>query len=433
MTIVQIAPLLNEELFQYIWQHRLFNISSLHTAEGEPVQILQTGLLNHNDGPDFSNARLKIGKTVWAGNVELHLKTSDWYRHNHQHDMRYKNVILHVVFEHDLEEGTTDGIPVLELQSVIPKMVLNKYAKMKHSADFVPCANMIAGVERLAWRSWKDRLLVERLELRADMMKEWLSKSKNNWEECCYWSIAYSYGMPVNGDSFLRLAQSLPYTLLMRNKHDLLQLEALLFGQAGMLEGPFVDAYPARLQSEYAFLKRKYQLLSLMPHQWRWLRMRPASFPSIRLASLAVLMKQGRELFARLLEIKDLRHIQQLLSIQPEGYWKDHYRFDTTASVMRRPGVQMARNVLINSVLPLLYLYGREHGLPEYQERALGMMESLPAEENHVLEGWKEIGVLAGDAADSQALLHLKQYYCQEKKCLQCAIGAKLLKTCIAL
>lgn len=433
MTIVQIAPLLTEELFQYIWKHRLFTISNLHTIDGEAVHLLQQGVLNSNDGPDFSNSRLRIGNTIWAGNVELHLKTSDWYRHNHQRDLRYRNVILHVVFEHDLEETTTQGIPILELQSAIPKMLLHRYAKLKHSGDFVPCAGNVAAVERLTWRSWKDRLLVERMEKRADMMKEWLKKSHNNWEECCYWAIAYSYGMPVNGEAFLRLAQSLPYTMLMRNKHNLAQLEALLFGQAGMLEGPFTDEYPLDLQAEYSFLKRKYHLLSLLPHQWRWLRMRPSSFPSVRLASLAVLIQQGRDLFARLLEMKDLQQFQQVLFVQPEGYWKDHYRFDTPAVIMRRPGIMVTRNVIINSILPLLYLYGREKRLPEYQERALGMMETLPAEENSVMEGWKKVGVLAGDAADSQALLQLKQYYCEEKRCLQCAIGCKLLRTGIAL
>jgi hypothetical protein len=276
-------------------------------------------------------------------------------------------------------------------------------------------------------------MLVERMEARADVMKQWLARNRNNWEECCFWALAYSFGMPVNGEPFLRLAQSLPYTLLIRNKHNLLQLEALLFGQAGMLEGRFEDEYPGTLQAEYVFLKRKYNLLSLLPHQWKWLRMRPSSFPSIRIACLASLLQQGRHLFSRLLEVEKLADFQQLLHVKPSGYWEDHYRFDVPAASMRRPGGLMIRNVLINSVLPLLYLYGREKGLPEYQEKALRLMEELPAEENSEMTGWKGIGIDINGAADSQALLQLKHHYCQEKRCLHCAIGGKLLKTGIQL
>ncbi|SFE12243.1 Protein of unknown function [Chitinophaga sp. CF118] len=427
-TVVNVIPLLTEELFQHIWKFRLFTQSGLTTLDGQPLQILHPGIHNNHAGPDFTAARIRIDQTLWAGNIELHLKTSDWYRHRHQHNQQYENVILHVVFNNDVKELTTGGIPCIELQQFVPKMLFERFIRLRESADLVPCGKMAARVPYIIWEKWKERLLAERLERKANRLQSWLLCNRYNWEEVCYWAVAESFGLPVNGEAFLQLAQSLPYNLLMRHQQSIFHLEALLFGQAGMLEGNFKDEYPLRLQQEYNYMRHKYQLQPLSGYLWKWLRMRPSSFPTIRIACLAALLQKGSHLFSKILETNDLARFEQLISVQPSLYWQQHYRFDVPARNVRNPGLKAAQSVLINSVLPLLYLYGQEKMKYCYQEKAIDFMNLLPAEENRVIREWGELGVKAKSAQDSQALLQLKNNYCQEKKCLQCAIGAKLLK-----
>lgn len=423
-----VNPLLTEELFQHIWQFRLFRQAGLATLEGEPVQIVHPGHHNRHAGPDFTAAQVRIGNTLWAGNIELHLSTSGWYRHGHQHNRQYGNVILHVVFEHDTAALQTDGIPCLELQQRIPKLLLRRYEQLQEAAAFVPCAGSARRVPALVWQGWKERLLIERWERKAAALQAWLLHNRYNWEEACYWAVAQSFGTPVNGIPFLQLAQSLPYNLLIRHKHSLLQLEALLFGQAGMLQEGLQGAYPQQLQQEYAYLRHKYRLQPIAPHAWKWLRMRPAAFPTIRIASLAALLHQGHHLFSRILDAEHVADLEKLFLAQPSEYWQQHYRFDVPVARTQRPGQQAVHNILINTVLPLLYLYGREKGMPYYQERALALIGQLPPENNHVTAGWEETGICPGNALDSQALLQLKQHYCNEKQCLRCAVGAKLLR-----
>ncbi len=427
--IVSISPLLTEELFQHIWQFRLFSNSNLTTTEGEPVQVLYPGLHNHHAGPDFTAAKIRIGATLWAGNVELHLRTSDWYRHGHQHNGQYSNVILHVVFEHDVEFYDTSKMPpCVELQQHIPKMLLRRYDTLRQEAGFIPCEYAAAQVPDLIWHNWKERLLVERWERKTATLQAWLLQTKQNWEEVCYLAVAHSFGMPVNETAFVQLAQSLPHNLLARHRPSLMQLEALLFGQAGMLQDTFADAYPQELQKEYAYLRHKYKLQPIPVHLWKWLRMRPASFPTLRLAGLAALLHQSPNLFSRILEAESITALEQLFTVQPSAYWQEHYRFDGPPTQTRCPGRLAVRNVLINTILPILFLYGREKSMSYYQDRALEFMETLPAEENKISQGWEDIGVKQHNALDSQALLQLKQQYCDGKQCLKCAIGAKLLR-----
>lgn len=426
--VVNVSPLLTEELFQYIWKLRLFTQTGLTTLDGLPLQILHTGIHNNNAGPDFTAARIRIGDTLWAGNVELHLKTSDWYRHGHQHNQQYDNVVLHVVFQNDMQELTTDGIPCLELQQQVPKMVLDRFARLNESAAFIPCGKSAGNVPYLVWEKWKERLLAERLERRADRFQSWLLCNRYNWEEVCYWALAESIGLPVNREAFLQLAQSLPYNLVLRHQHSIFHLEALLFGQAGMLEQVFREEYPVRLQQEYNYMKHKYRLQPLSGHLWKWLRMRPSSFPTIRIASLAGLLHKGSHLFSRILETDHLAGFEQLISIQPSLYWQQHYRFDVPIGKARFPGQKALHSILINAVLPLLYMYGREKRQYRYQERAVDLLNMIPAESNHVISGWQELNVEVKTAHDSQALLELKHSYCNEKRCLECAVGVKLLK-----
>ncbi|SDF98704.1 DUF2851 family protein [Chitinophaga filiformis] len=432
MTIVNVDPLLAEELFQHIWQFRLFTQSALTTLEGEPLHIEHPGQHNRHAGPDFTAARIRIGETLWVGNVELHLKTSDWFRHGHQHDLQYRNVILHVVFEHDMKGGTTNGIPILELQPAVPKLLLQRYESLRQSAAFVPCAAQVTDVPSLIWTCWKDRLLVERLEQKADTFKGWLLQTQYDWEEVCFRAIARAAGMPVNGEAFLHLAQSLPYRLLARQQHDLTYLEALLFGQAGMLDDTATDPYIRGLQREYHYLQHKYHFTPLAAGHWKWLRMRPASFPSMKIAFLAALLHKVPHLFSRMLDAPDAACLEKLLQVRPSDYWQTHYKFGKPVSRTQMPGTRAIHNILINTLLPLLYLYGREKGDTRYQEKAIAFLRQLRAEENHVMTGWNALNIKADSAGQSQALLQLKQYYCDEKHCLKCAVGARLLRSDIA-
>lgn len=425
---MSVNPLLTEELFQHIWQFRLFSQEGLTTVSGEKVQVMHPGQHNQHEGPDFTAARLRIGDTLWMGNVELHLKTSDWFRHGHQHNPRYSNIILHVVFEHDIAAPVAPYTPCIVLQEHIPKLLLKRYEQLRQSLRFVPCAFGAAKVPLLTWYSWKERLLAERWERKTSNMQAWLVYNKYNWEEVCYWAVAQSFGTPVNALPFLQLAQSLPHHLLIRHRPGLMQLEALLFGQAGLLKGAFIEEYPRQLQEEYHYLQHKYQLKPLVPHAWNWLRMRPASFPSMRIATFAGLLHQSSHLFSRILETETIAALEQLFSVQPSAYWQTHYRFDHPVEKTSRPARLAVHNILINTVLPLLFLYGQQKGIREYQEKALHLLSQLPAEENKITAGWHTMGVPQRCALESQALLQLKQYYCDEKRCLQCAIGTKLLR-----
>jgi hypothetical protein len=483
MTIVPVDPIMSEELFQHIWQFRLFTQSGLSTLEGDPVQIDHPGQLNRHAGPDFTAARIRIGNTLWVGNVELHLKTSDWFRHGHQYNVQYRNVVLHIVFEHDVAGENTHGIPILELRYCIPKLLLQRYEWLRQSRAFVPCAGSVAEVPPLVWTGWKDRLLIERLEQRADAMKVWLLQTQYDWEEVCYRALARGAGMPVNGETFLELVRSLPYKMLLRHQHNLLQLEALLFGQAGMLEGEngdladddrelkrediallgkknrstggdevdlirqsavdhrimgtgketeTPDNYMMYLQQEYAYLRHKYKLVPMDGQRWKWLRMRPASFPTMKIAALAGLLHRHTHLFSAILDAADVPALVKLLDVALSGYWQTHYRFGKPVARTRMPGRRAVHNMLINTVLPLLYVYGREKKDSYYQEKAVTLMRQLPPEDNHLIRAWKTLHVGAGSAGETQALLQLKQTYCEEKRCLHCAVGARLVRSGIA-
>ncbi|MCW3463651.1 DUF2851 family protein [Chitinophaga nivalis] len=424
---MRVNPPLTEELFQHIWEFRLFQQEHLFTTDGEPVQIIYPGLHNHHDGPDFTGAKIRISHTLWVGHVELHLRTSDWFRHRHDQQQQYQRIILHVVFRHDMPGREAVNAPCLELQQYIPKLLLHRYEVLRRSAAFIPCAGRAAQVPLLTWLSWKERMLAERWERKMNALRAWLLLNKYNWEEVCYWAVAQSFGMPVNALPFLQVAQSLPYPVLMRYRHQSLHIEALLFGQAGMLEEDFADVYALQLQHEFMHLQHKYRLLPMAGHLWNWLRLRPAAFPTIRLATFGALLQQTSHLFSRILEAPDVTTLEQLFLVQPSAYWHTHYRFGHTVDKTLRPGRQAVYGILINTVLPLLFLYGQQQNLKYYQEKALHFLQQLPAENNKITKGWRQLGVHQENALESQALLQLKQYYCDEKRCLQCAIGAKII------
>ncbi|MBC9930389.1 DUF2851 family protein [Chitinophaga qingshengii] len=424
---MHVTPPLSEALFQHIWKCRLYRQEGLVTTNGEAIQVIHPGTHNHHSGPDFTGARIKIGTVLWAGPVELHLRSSDWYRHGHAGNAQYGQIILHVVYVHDLPAGIGGYIRCLELQPYISNLLLQRYEELRLSAAFVPCSAHAGRVPPLVWASWQDRLLAQRWERRQQELLHWLSLNRYDWEETCYWAVARSYGAPVNAPAFLALAQSLPYRLLQQYLDQPLATEALLFGQAGLLEDTFSDVYPLQLQREYRRLQMQHRLEPLPAHSWRWLRMRPPSFPSIRIATLAALLQRHRRLFAGMLDVAARRELEQLFFVHPSPYWRSHYRFQHLVAQTRLPGRQALHAVLINSVLPLLHLYGRCWHRPDYQELALTLLQELPPEDNHIIRAWEQLGVPAGQALGTQAMLELKQQYCEQKRCLECAVGTRIL------
>ena len=417
---------MTERLLQYIWQFQYFNKSELATAEGEALQIIHQGNYNTDQGPDFSAATIKIGDTTWAGSIELHLHSSDWKNHKHSGDDNYKNVVLHVVWQHD----TPDALPfsTLILQDKVSKFLLVKYDELLNANSFIPCEKMIHQVNELTWVSWKERLLVERLQHKSAITFNFLKKNNNHWEETFWWMVAKNFGIKVNSDAFEKIAQSISINILAKHKNQIHQLEALLFGQAGLLNSNFSEDYPRLLQKEYQFLKAKYQLQKIEAPLF-FLRMRPANFPSVRLAQLAMLVHGSLHLFTAVKESKTIADIKALLYVTANDYWHYHYMFEEKSAFKKKNlGTQMIDNILINTVIPVLFAFGQYHKENSYKDKALQWLLELNAEKNNVTNGFVALGIENKNAFDSQSLIQLKNDYCNKKRCLDCAVGNALLK-----
>lgn len=422
---------MKEELLHYVWRMQRFDCTNLLTTQGQKINIIQFGDHNQNAGPDFTHARIQIGDTLWAGHVEMHLKASDWMKHGHQSDPAYHNVILHVVLEEDIPITHPDGttIPCLEIQSRIPQKVAKLYKGLQHNSSWIPCQKLIDEVPPITRQLWLDRLLVERIESRCIYIKQRLEENKFDWEACLYQCLARSFGVKVNGDAFEQLANVLPFSIVRKHQHSLLQTEALFFGQAGLLSQSFSESYPLHLQREYRFLAHKFQLKPMPIVYWKFLRMRPANFPTIRLAQMAKLYHQTAHLFSKVLAVRSLKEVENLFDIQLSGYWKEHYLFGKTSRPkVKRLGKSTIHILTINTIAPILFLYGKEKDLPAYCELALQLLESIPPEVNHLITKWENMGFKPTNAYQSQAMLELYKSYCQPKNCLTCAIGSAILK-----
>jgi Protein of unknown function (DUF2851) len=415
-----------EKLLQYIWQFQYFNTSELQTTAGEKLQIIFPGKLNTNQGPDFLNAQIKIDNTILAGSVELHVKASQWNEHGHSKDSNYRNVVLHVVFENDLPQSS---IPVLELQPCISNLLLDRYSDLMNSSSFIPCSHSVSEIKEITWLSWKERLLAERLTRKAGMVFQFLEENHAHWEESFWWTLARNFGAKVNSDAFETIARSISVSILARHKNQIHQLEALLFGQAGLLNQNFKEDYPQLLQREYDFLKKKYGLkpVQLPVH---FLRMRPGNFPTIRLAQLAVLVQNSAHLFSKVLEMDKVTTIRKLFDITANDYWHYHYRFDEGSAFKKKSiGKDMIDNVIINTIVPVLFAYGLYHKEERFKSKALLWLEELSPEINSITKGFVGLKLTNNSAFDSQAFIELKTRYCDHKHCLKCVIGNALLKT----
>lgn len=422
---------MRESFLHFLWRTRRFNAQNLLTTQVQSIEIQVLGEQNTNAGPDFFNARLRIGDTNWAGNVEMHLRSSEWHTHGHSNDPAYDNVILHVVMEEDQPILRSNGerIPCLELKGRIPPKLLENYERLEHEQAWIPCEHFFQQVPEIVRLNWLDRLLVERLELKTNAIAEALKATNNHWEEAFYRMIARNFGLKVNMEPFEALARSLPLLTLSKHKSSLLQVEALLFGQAGFLAENQVDDWPKELAREYQHLALKHGLSPLSLNQWKFLRLRPANFPTVRLAQFAALIHQSAHLFSKIMEARNLRELENLFQIQPSLYWKNHFQFNKPSIHRDKPlGRDFIHLLVINTIVPFLFHYGKSKDLEEPQKRALALLEELPPESNVILEGWSILGVNARNAFQTQALIHLKTRYCDQKRCLECAIGTSILK-----
>ena len=421
----QIKNILTERLLQFIWQYQYFNRENLLLTNGDSLDIIHPGQLNTNQGPDFTEARIRINNTVWIGNIELHIKEEDWNRHSHAVDPNYQNVILHVIWE---EKDCKTGLPTLCLGDRVAKTLLKRYEQLMIDPSFVPCANSIKEVPALSWTNWKERILIERLQHKTKLINEYLAQSNHHWEELFWWMLARNYGIRVNADAFEAIARSLPLTVLAKHKNQLNQLEALLFGQAGMLFRKFDEQYPEMLRKEYIFLKRKYNLrqISLPIHL---LRMRPQNFPTVRLAQLAMMINQSSHLFSGIREMDSIADLRKVLSVVANDYWHYHYLFDQPSSFKpKKLGEEMITNIIINTIVPVLFAYGMHNKNENYVQKALQWLSELPAENNLIIRNWELLGVKVKAASDTQALIELKSAYCDVKRCLECAVGGWIMK-----
>jgi hypothetical protein len=390
---------------------------------------MDKGMHNENQGPDFLNAKIKIGDTILAGNIELHIHSSDWFRHRHASDSNYNNIILHLVWKHDIAGNKIQQYPVVELQPYVSNMMLQQYAVMMEQFSFIPCENQIRSVSALVLQNWKERILIERLEQKTTNILASLKKNNWNWEETFWQKLARSFGGTVNGDALEAMAIQTPHLLLAKNKIAVVKLESILMGQAGMLNGTFEDNYAVMLQKEYKYLQKKYRL-TMSPFAPQYLRMRPFGFPSIRLSQLAALIFRSSHLFSKILDCSAYKELLQFFDVQANDYWNHHYKLDDAASAYQEKhlGTGMVHHILINTVAPMVFSYGIYKKDESFKQKALQWLEALPAEENKIIKEFKKIFIKSRSAADSQAWLQLKDHYCNQKRCLQCAIGAAVLK-----
>ncbi len=421
---------MNERLLQFIWQFQYFNNMELQTTDHEHVTVIQPGKLNTNQGPDFLEAKVRIGNNIWVGNLELHIYTSDWIKHRHDRDKNYANVILHVVWRDDMVVKVANGspLPTIELHNRVPKLLLDRYESLMKQDLFIPCSPFLPVLDDMKWIAWKERIAVERLQRKSADILILLKVANNHWEELFWWKLAANFGIKVNAEIFQTIAQSISINILAKHKNQLHQLEALLLGQANLLNGDYDEDYPQMLQKEYNFLKKKYKLqhLQLQPH---FLRMRPANFPTIRLAQLAMLVNHSSHLFSNIKELESINEIMDLFAVTANDYWHYHYQFDEQVDFHPKPlGKEMIGNIIINTIVPILFANGLHLKDEMLKMKALRWLSELAPEKNTITNKWTVYKVSNKNALESQALIELKNNYCNERRCLQCAVGNVVMR-----
>jgi len=419
---------MKEEFLHYIWKYKLYQNKKLQTHTGEPVEIINHGIHNFDSGPDFFNAKIRIGDTIWVGNVEMHIKSSDWNLHNHNTDKAYDNVILQVVVNHDVNVLRTNGQEIPTLQIKFNNDLLNNYQSLIKKDTWAACEDYLDSVDRFKLNVWLEKLTIERLEQKSDRINNILAQVNNSWETAFYYQLARNFGFKLNSDPFELLAKSLALNTISKHKDNLFQIEALLFGQAGFLDEIDGDEYYLNLQKEYLYLQRKFNIKSIEKHLWKFLRSRPRNFPTIRIAQFAKLVYESKSMFSKILEIDKIEALYDLFIVKPSEYWDTHYIFNKTSIIKSKSlGKSAVEIILINTVIPFLFVYGKAKGQYRYQEKAIDLLENIKAEKNSIISNWDNLGIKSKSAFDTQALIQLKNNYCNQKKCLNCQIGNAII------
>lgn len=423
---------MTEAFLHYLWQHRLFDFMNVRTTLGEPLHIIFPGYHNTDAGPDFRQAIVQIGAMKWAGDVEIHIRSSDWYRHHHQDDEKYLSVALHVVYEHDCEVERRKGelFPTLELKNYIPEEMLAQYQRLMASSEQLPCSSYLPDMESLHFRSLLSSLVVERMLRKQEDVLRMVGECNGDWKETLYRLLAIGFGFKTNVTAFELLSKSLPLKVLTKHADSELQTAALVFGQAGMLERSDVDDYHDALKYEYDYLRCKYQLMPIAEHHWNLLRLRPPNFPCVRLAQFAALMHASPDLMAFFLDSPSVSSLKRVFSVNANPYWETHYHFGKS-TILKHSAIlgDMAINLLIiNTVIPFLFAHHRFFGNENQLEQTLALLEELPFEDNKRTRDFSHTPFPRKNAMDSQALLELSQYYCSSKRCLECAIGERIVR-----
>lgn len=422
---------MTEAFLQYLWQYQLLE-GDLRTTDGQPVVVERAGMLNRDAGPDFFDAHVRIGETLWVGNVEVHVKASDWNIHRHSTNHAYDNVVLHVVYESDtaITLQNCHMLATLDVSRNIPDAVWANYDALidpPRPRD-IPCMDHLKEVSKPLINSYLERLTLERIEQKCETVRRLLDESHGDWEQCCYWLLAHYFGGKANSFPFELLAKSTSQNLLARWRDKPQRIEALLMGQAGLLEGYFADDYPRQLQSDYSALRQGASLRPVASHLWKFFRMRPYGYPTLRISQFAQLICQSRNLFSHLLETADAKELQQFFNVSASSYWDNHFQFDKPSpGKPKQVGCNFVNVLIINAWVPLLFEYGNQHGMQQYKEQAVDILQQLPSEDNRIVRQWDSVGIKADNAAQSQAVIQLYNNYCNHHDCLHCQIGYKII------
>jgi len=419
---------MNEEFLSFLWKYKLYESGNLFW-EGEKIEVIHPGDHNIDSGPDFFNARIKIGDTIWVGNAEIHVKASDWNRHNHDQNSAFDNVVLHITYENDIPVYTSKGLKVPAIELRFDHHYIENYNFLMTDQKWIACSDQLKKTDPFIIFSWLSKIGIERLESRIEPIKENLAETTNNWEEAFYRQMTRSFGFHINSYPFESLAKATPYIIIKKYAHDLIQLEALLFGQAGFLINDYSDdIYYNKLKTEYEFLKTKHSLRPMDIHLWKFMRLRPGNFPTIRIAQLAALIHHNPSLFSLLFDNEKLSSLYQILICKLSDYWNTHFTFGKVSKYSPKAlGVESAKIIAINTVVPFFFVYGKMMNTIDIQDRAMKYLELIDPEENSEIRNWKMMGIIPQNAFDSQALLHLKAHYCTKRRCLECGIGSRII------
>ncbi len=421
---------MKEDFLHHVWQFKKFDIANIKTTKGESIQILNSGQYLQLAGPDFFNAQLIIGNQKWAGNVEIHLKSSDWYVHNHEKDSNYDSVILHVVWEHDVPifRKNNSEIPTLELKEYVSLSDLHKYQSLVSQKSWIYCENELRNVDDFIFNNWQERLFFDRLERKSQLIFELAETSNQDWEAVLFCLLAKNFGLNTNGEMFYKVAKSILFSVVRKESYSLESLEALLLGQANLLSHDFQDSYAKELQKSYAYLVQKYQLQEKVAGSVEFFKHRPDNFPTIRLAQLANLYFHRKNIFSLVMNSTSINELYQIFNIGVSKYWEMHYNFDKESSKkMKKLSKSFIDLLVINTIIPLRFAYARSQQ-KEITQELIDLATLIPAEQNAIIEKFKKFGLQINNVYESQALLELKKNYCDSKKCMDCAIGHFILK-----